>query len=171
MTDYYTHVYVGVAVTEDDFLVETKEDVVLCSHPEARGQKFCPVCGKRDDQRTVVKGVKTWKPNVLPAIEALCKEWGIDLGDLGGWGGLVGEYEASIGGLGIHDIRTSSEDREPLYILGETLFNIPGEGGQSGVESVGTGRIGEIAEDIRGKVRELGLEGVVRVFATCYVSV
>lgn len=170
--DYSTHVAIGVEVTKADFVTKGTTTKVLCAHPEAEGQTFCPVCGKREDQRTVEATTETWKPEMLPAIEDYCEDQGISVEDLGGWKGFTEDiYDMKFAGLEFCEISSSSMSDDSTLVLGEWLFNIDGEGRDAGVESIGTGRIGEIAEDIRNKVRPLGLEGTVRVWATCYVSV
>jgi hypothetical protein len=49
--DYRAKTIVGVPFEWDHFFEDYTEDRVVCSHPEAEGVRFCPVCGTRADQK------------------------------------------------------------------------------------------------------------------------
>lgn len=60
---YRAKTIIGVPFDWDHFFEDYTEDVTVCSHPEAEGVRFCPVCGARTDQRVKkVKKVRVRKP-------------------------------------------------------------------------------------------------------------
>lgn len=56
--DYRAQTVIGVPLDWDHFFEEYEAQHVICPHEEAKGNRFCPVCGAREDER-VKKVTKT----------------------------------------------------------------------------------------------------------------
>jgi len=159
---YYGYTYVGVQVTEAD-LVETiteTQTIVNCDHPEAEGQKFCPVCGCAVKNR-VVEGTVTSK-RLRKEVWNLVSER--DQGVLSDFGGephlnWFNEYEGvMINGYHLYQAQTDNEDRDAPYILGEQVAKT-GSGGRGNGPRVMT-KAADVAwtiRDIEQTAAKLGL--------------
>lgn len=128
MVGYYARCYIGAQVSTDDFVESTKQTRVLCDHPEAEGQKFCPVCGKREDQRTKVEEVKAWRPGMKAAIDKLAERWGCEPEQIT-WSDFREYDDVEFAGLRMLFLRTSSMDRDETMLLGFPIAHIDPEGG------------------------------------------
>ena len=120
--DYSAKTLVGVRVTKPDFVVhEPVAEVVLCAHPEAVGNKFCPKCGKAERDRKVPA---TTRERLNPAVLACIEP---DDGEEHSFEDLR-RYEVNLGGFQLLSLATSSEDsRKPSLILGFEVARVTAE--------------------------------------------
>lgn len=105
---YRAKLYLGIPVDPNTFFFDEKgETVVLCSHPEAEGNNFCPVCGTAKENRTKVRFSLVVKPQFVKYAEQ-CENY---------------IYDINVEGLTLHDLRAWDEDK-PNYIFGRLLVKM-----------------------------------------------
>lgn len=163
--DYYTYLYLGFSISKADFVKEVTETVVVCDHPEAEGAKFCPVCGTKANKRTKEVTKEVWASEVIAA--AMGAE------DIEDWDGATYDlYEGTrFGGLSLHEMNSSSMDREGTLILGASLGKI---GGWTNVTmtTLDPEALAKQQQAIRAKAAKLGLgDRPVLLYVNHYCSV
>jgi len=167
--DYYAQTYLGIWVTKDMFVTTEMQTKVVCDHPEAEGQKFCPVCGTAEGNRTKEREVEVWRPETVKTIEAICHGWGISATELnGGWNGLWedGEWRIRVK----HPVelwRVQADDPELLF--GVRLAEAGGWGDPD-IVSLSATRVAEQAEQVQQLAAELGIEGDVQLVTVRHAS-
>ena len=117
--DYYARNYIGAQVTVDDFMDTVVKNVTMCHHEEAIGCAFCPMCGRRQDQRQMTKSKQVWKPVVMDMLKDDDKVFSFDE--------LIGD-KSTISRFGFFELNTSSYDSCNRFIYGLRLSNVCGEG-------------------------------------------
>lgn len=102
--DYNAHTYVGIGIVggvQEHFYEKKIEVVRLCGHPEAKGKRYCPECGRIKSERTREEVSWELKPEF-----AGCD---IDLDDL--------EY-SDVAGLKLYDLRDAYSGESDGVVLG-----------------------------------------------------
>lgn len=113
-----TNVYLSVPISDEDLFDTVIKRQIICAHPEAKGNNFCPVCGLDIESRVKSIEVKRLKPHLQQYVGRY------DPAILRHSVQNLSEYDVKFGIYRVFPLVASSEDESFDFMFGIKIISL-----------------------------------------------